>query len=192
MSFFTQDFSVDTGCDFFADIILKNNPDEFTDLRGFTIAGQVWQEFYPYGVVAEFQVTHVDDLNGHFQLQLLNQDTQFLVDRQYEYEIIASSGDTIYSILKGYMNVTKGSPTYTAELILQTRAIAGYPYGVVQTGTQGPTGIQGYRGTGFIIFQTKELMDAATGTSGIIAYANDYPDQYWKWSIDQNAWTPAF
>lgn len=42
------------------------------------------------------------------------------------------------------------------------------------------------------VYDTVAEMQAVTGTAGDLAYALDYVDQHWKWSVLQNQWIPAF
>jgi len=61
----------------------------------------------------------------------------------------------------------------------------------IMIGTQGLRGAQGTPGIGFSKYTTKIEMDADGGSPGV-AYCDEYPDQFWKWSVSQNQWVPAF
>jgi len=84
-------------------------------------------------------------------------------------------------------------PNDEVILILGTRRLEHRTWpGVVMIGTTGPLGISGAQGTGVTIFDTEAEMNAITGIAGQVAYCTDNIDQYWKWSVQQNKWVPAF
>ena len=62
---------------------------------------------------------------------------------------------------------------------------------IVEVGVQGPLGPKGNDGRGSKTYATTQLMFAATGDPGDIAYCLDQADQWWKWSVSQNTWVPS-
>jgi hypothetical protein len=58
-------------------------------------------------------------------------------------------------------------------------------------GTQGLRGPQGQPGIGFSHYATKAEMDADGGVPGI-AYCDEFPEQFWKYSMLRGQWIPAF
>ena len=84
-------------------------------------------------------------------------------------------------------------PNEEVILILGTRRLEHRTWpGVVMIGTTGPIGISGVQGASVTIFDTEAEMNATTGTESQVAYCTDCIDQYWKWSVLQNKWVPAF
>jgi len=113
MSLFNQDFVVDAGRDWAKDIyLLDANNAPTVDLRGYTITGSLKPVVFPYTSVANFICTFISAIAGQFTIALDATDTEGLTDERYEYEIVLTSGNTSYSLLKGFLTISSEVPAY--------------------------------------------------------------------------------
>ena len=112
MSIFNQDFDVDQGRGWIKDIFLLDSNKTPIDLRGYVASGAVKPTIYPYTSIANFTCTMIDGLGGHFIVALSEDDSTLMTDSRYEYEIILTSDDVSYSLLKGFLNTNQGVSAY--------------------------------------------------------------------------------
>jgi len=116
MSAAYQELFVEQGADYSTSIYVTDNYDVPLNLTGYGCKSQIRRSYYTNSLVAEFQATITDPLNGGITLRINNANTANISPGRYVYDVIVlddpldAANTIITRVMEGIVNV---SPSVT-------------------------------------------------------------------------------
>jgi hypothetical protein len=106
--------TIHTGADFTTNFNVVNTANTAFDLTGYTGSSAMSKSVSvgaTLGITTSFTVGFTSAYDGKFKISLGSADTRSLSEGRYVYNVLVSSGSTVYSIVNGNVLVVAGITT---------------------------------------------------------------------------------